>query len=288
MTSPKDRDDVRAAISYAHGRYDDRILALADRLNREGVDCELDLYDQAPPQGWPQWMLDTLMERVVIVVCTAEYADRIAGRAPAGVGRGVAWEGRILKERVYDGQGRNEGIAPVVFSAGDLVHRPDFLKDVTYYDLSRPDGYDSLYRRLTRQPLYMKPTLGPVRQLPPQNEFSAPFTGTRPRLDALVLLEIPDVGAIAVPALEITRDATLKLVLAPTDAESAGQLSMLRNLRSQAIGIAYNLTATRARVKSVRDVVRAGVEQIELELIEEELPSGLGTEVSSTTFQRMS
>ena len=126
----------------------------------------------------------------------------------------------------------------------------------------------------------MKPTLGPVRQLPRQNEFSAPFTGTRPRLDALVLLEIPDVGAIAVPALEITRDATLKLVLAPTDAESAEQLSMLRNLRLQAIGIAYNLTATRARVKSARDVVRAGVEQIELELIEEEPPSELGTEMS--------
>lgn len=149
-------------------------------------------------------------------------------------------------------------------------------------------GYDSLYRRLTRQPLYMKPTLGPVRQLPRQNEFSAPFTGTRPRLDALVLLKIPDVGAIAVPALEITRDATLKLVLAPTDAESAEQLSMLRNLRSQAIGIAYNLTATRARVKSDRDVVRAGVEQIELELIEEEPPSELGTEMSYNNIQRMS
>jgi len=134
----------------------------------------------------------------------------------------------------------------------------------------------------------MKPTLGPVRQLPRQNEFSAPFTGTRPRLDALVLLKIPDVGAIAVPALEITRDATLKLVLAPTDAESAEQLSMLRNLRSQAIGIAYNLTATRARVKSDRDVVRAGVEQIELELIEEEPPSELGTEMSYNNIQRMS
>jgi hypothetical protein len=35
--------NVRAAISYAHGRYDTEILALANRLNQEGIDCELDL-----------------------------------------------------------------------------------------------------------------------------------------------------------------------------------------------------------------------------------------------------
>jgi hypothetical protein len=157
--------NVHAAISYAHGRYDTEILALANRLNQEGIDCELDLYDDAPPQGWPQWMLDTLEKRVVIAVCTAEYADRVAGRTSPGVGRGVAWEGRILKGRVYDGQGRNEGIVPVVFSADDVCSIPDFLKDVTYYDLSRIDGYELLYRRLTRQPRYVKPPLGTVRDL---------------------------------------------------------------------------------------------------------------------------
>lgn len=278
MTSPA---DVRAAISYAHGRYDKQILALADRLNREGVDCELDLYDEAPPQGWPQWMLDTLATRVVIAVCTAEYTDRIAGRPLVGVGRGVAWEGRILKGRVYEGQGRNEGVVPVVLSTADVSQIPDFLKDVTHYDLSQPDGYELLYRRLTRQPRYVKPSLGAVRELPSQSAPASAQSAGEPQRDRmLVLLDIAGVGTIGVPAVDITRDATLKVVLAPEGTEDAGHLAALRTLGSKPIGVAYRLTATRARVKSVREVLRDGAERIELELLEEELRSGLGTDMS--------
>jgi hypothetical protein len=154
---------ARAAISYAHGGYDTEIKTLADRLNAEGVDCELDLYNDAPPEGLAQWMLRTLQDRIVIAVCTAEYADRIAGRASPGVGLGVAFEARILIGRVYEGQGRNEAIIPVVFRSEDARHIPAFLRDVAYYDLSHPDGYDTLYWRLIGFRRYEKPALGQVR-----------------------------------------------------------------------------------------------------------------------------
>lgn len=274
--------EPHAAISYAHGRYDAEIVALADRLNAEGVECELDLYDEAPSQGWQQWMLDTLRTHTVIAVCTAEYADRVTGRAPVGVGRGVAWEGRIIKQRVYDDQGRNEGVVPVVFSATDIVYIPDFLGDVTHYDLSAHDGYELLYRRLTRQPRYVKPPLGTVRKFVPKNAPGPPTStaaSTQQSDHTLVLLDIPDIGAFTVPAIDIVRDTTLKLVLAPNSNADAGYLAAVRTARKP-IDIAYRLTGTRARVRSMREIVRDGAERVELELVEDDLHRGFGSDMS--------
>lgn len=40
-----------AVISYARGPRDSDVIALADRLNRDGIDCEIDVYDGAPAEG---------------------------------------------------------------------------------------------------------------------------------------------------------------------------------------------------------------------------------------------
>lgn len=180
----------RAAISYAHGRFEREALALADRLNREGVDCEIDFYDEAPPQGWPQWMLDTMEDRVILAVCTEEYAARLKGEAPEGVGRGVVFEGRLIRQQVYEAQGRNEGVVPIVFDDADVDHIPVFLRDVTHYNLSTESGYEALYRRLTKRPRHVKPPLGQVRELP-DDEPAPPVSEGHARL---VTLNIPRLG----------------------------------------------------------------------------------------------
>lgn len=190
----------RAAISYAHGRFDHQVLDLANRLNREGVDCEIDLYNEAPPQGWPQWILDTMAARVVLVVCTAEYAERLESRASEGVGRGVAFEGRLLRQRVYDDQGRNEGIVPIIFDEADRKYVPLFLRDVAYYDISTNGGYEALYRRLTRQPKHTKPPLGILKEMPAEGavELPAPpvITSGEPRMVNLEIRRL-SFGALA-------------------------------------------------------------------------------------------
>ncbi len=164
---PPDAERVfRAVISYARGPHDRRALELSDRLNDEGVDCEIDQYNDAPPQGWPTWMLDVMVDRVVLVVCTELYARRLLSKPTGSEGKGVPWEGRILKQRIYDEGGRNEGIVPVIFDPADKQYIPMFLRDVTYYDLSTETGYERLYRRLTKQPLHIKPPLGKVQILP--------------------------------------------------------------------------------------------------------------------------
>jgi hypothetical protein len=44
----------RIFISYSHDspEHGDRVLALADRLRAEGIDCHLDQYETSPPEGW--------------------------------------------------------------------------------------------------------------------------------------------------------------------------------------------------------------------------------------------
>ena len=51
-------EHVRVFISYTHDSptHKARVRALADRLLSDGIDAEIDQYQTAPPQGWPQWM----------------------------------------------------------------------------------------------------------------------------------------------------------------------------------------------------------------------------------------
>jgi len=54
------------------------------------VDCQIDQYETAPPQGWPRWMEEMIWEAdFVLVVCTKSYADRVTVKPPVGVGRGA-------------------------------------------------------------------------------------------------------------------------------------------------------------------------------------------------------
>ena len=50
-------DAPRVFISYSHDspEHKYRVLALSDRLRREGVDCSVDQYEQSPKEGWPLW-----------------------------------------------------------------------------------------------------------------------------------------------------------------------------------------------------------------------------------------
>ncbi len=155
-----------AAISYAHGEYDDEVIALADRLNLEDVDCELDVYSNAPPEGWARWIERMMRERTVLVIASEDYYKRFHLEEDKGIGLGATFEGGLLAERVYEMQGRNEGIIPVLLAVSDEMYIPEFLRDVARYDLSKPDGYEQLYRRLTNQPQYVKPPLGELRTMP--------------------------------------------------------------------------------------------------------------------------
>ncbi len=168
-------DNTRAGrvlvfISYSHDseEHKQRVLELADRLRFDGVDAQLDQYEQAPPVGWPQWMLNQIEEAsFVLVVCTEIYERRFSGKEAHDQGLQATWQGAILRQALYEARAYNTQLIPVTFAAGDAAHVPLVLKGATRYDLETEEGYEALYRRLTGQPLIRRPDLGPVRSLPP-------------------------------------------------------------------------------------------------------------------------
>ena len=68
------RATCRVFITYSHDspEHRHRVLALAERLRKDGVDAQLDQYVAGTPaKGWPRWMEDRLeWAQFVLVICT--------------------------------------------------------------------------------------------------------------------------------------------------------------------------------------------------------------------------
>jgi tetratricopeptide (TPR) repeat protein len=179
----------------------DRVLALADRLRKAGIDAILDQYETAPPEGWPKWM-DRQIEEAdfVLIVCTETYFNRVGGKAKPGIGRGVKWESLLAYQDIYDSDSLNAKYIPVLLDGVDESHIPRPLRATDRYLLVDAQEYEKLYRRITGQPLVVKPELGTIRSLParprqqsftPLNLWNVPhernpaFTGRHEILEAL-------------------------------------------------------------------------------------------------------
>jgi tetratricopeptide (TPR) repeat protein len=164
-------DAIKVFISYSHDspEHMDRVLALSDRLRKQGVDCRIDQYEQSPEEGWPLWC-EKQVERsqFVLVACTETYLRRFKGEEEAGKGLGGTWEGHIITQELYNAQGKNNKFIPILFCQEDAAHTPLILQGVAHYELGGTRGYELLYRRLTRQPLVAMPPLGSVVTMPAQ------------------------------------------------------------------------------------------------------------------------
>lgn len=151
--------------SEAHKR---KVFELSEQLRDEGIDCDLDQYYQSPPEGWARWMLRQVEQAdFVLMVCTETYYQRALGEAPAGVGKGVKWEGAMITDAIFNQEAKNEKFIPVLFSTEDMKFVPAFVFSVSRYLL--PQDHEKLYRRLTNQPEVIKRPPGPRKILPPAN-----------------------------------------------------------------------------------------------------------------------
>jgi nucleoside phosphorylase len=161
-------------ISYSHNvqspGYKDRILILANRLLEDGIDCNIDQYEESPPEGWQRWMLNQV-ERAdfVLIACSEEYDRRFRGNETYGKGKGATWEGGVIIQELYDAQGQNSKFIPITIDPEDANFIPSPLRSATSYRLQNDDGYELLYRRLTSQPRNRKPQLGKLQTLAPRD-----------------------------------------------------------------------------------------------------------------------
>ncbi len=157
-------------ISYSHDSDAHRafVLALANRLRGNGLDCQIDQYVNGfPPENWQRWM-ETNIEQAgfVLIVCTPLYLQRYKGQDPAG-GRGVNFEGVVISQTLYDAYYRNTKFIPVIPEGGSLDDVPLPLKGYTTYTL--PRDYTKLYRLLTDQHATPAPPIGNMLYLPPES-----------------------------------------------------------------------------------------------------------------------
>jgi SEFIR domain/Effector-associated domain 7 len=156
-------------ISYSHDSeaHTDRVLELADRLRQDGIDANIDQYEQAPSQGWQRWMLNEIEDaQFVLIICTEQYDRRFRGKEESGKGKGATWEGTIVTQELYDSQGRNLKFIPVLLNSNNEGFVPIPLRSSNIYKLDRENGYELLYRRLTDQHETPAPPLGTVTKLP--------------------------------------------------------------------------------------------------------------------------
>jgi nucleoside phosphorylase len=172
QTMSPDSTPPKVFISYSHDsqEHKDRILELADRFREDGIDCNIDQYEDSPTVGWQRWMLNQLEAAdFVLVVCTEQYDRRFRGHEEVGKGKGATWEGGVIIQELYDAQGKNSKFIPVTFTPQDTDFIPSPLRATTNYRLNSTDDYELLYRRLTNQPRTRKPDLGKLQTLAPRD-----------------------------------------------------------------------------------------------------------------------
>ena len=280
-------DASRVFISYSHDSLEHKrqVLALSNQLRGDGIDCNIDQYESTPPEGWPKWMTEQITTSdFVLVVCTKVYHRRVTGQEKEGKGLGASWEGGLITQEIYEAGGQNAKFIPVILKDEDVAFVPSFLKPTTYYDLSRPGGYEELYRRLTSQPVVVKPPLGTRRTLPPTEP---PSTGTfsivepkhggavsdKEKSDIkwanLVLLKPSRGDVILVRSQRVEtgevgpifgKPGKITLELLPDDAKTSAALSSLGKAGNNKVSVAYGSTAHMGTVMDLRQVVDEGRE----------------------------
>jgi tetratricopeptide (TPR) repeat protein len=154
-----------ALISYSHDapEHEARVLALCNRLRARGVDALCDQFlAGAPAEGWPLWMERQIEARdFTLLVCTEAYRRRFMEEEPAGIGRGVIWEARILRNLLYESSDWDGKIVPVLMNATDREFVPTVFRG-RFYDLSEERGFEGLLRHLLREPGAEAAALGPL------------------------------------------------------------------------------------------------------------------------------
>lgn len=132
----------RVFISYSHDsdEHRQRVLDLANALRRQGIDAWIDRFEPWPAIGWPLWMERQIAAADrILVVCTPTYRKRFdrLEKAP-GVGRGVAWEGLLLRNWLYeDLDGRLGRTGAVIFEGtGTKADIPQALSGQTSFSES--------------------------------------------------------------------------------------------------------------------------------------------------------
>ncbi len=172
-------ENPKVFISYSHqdAIYENKVLEFSNKLRSEGIDASIDLYEEAPSEGWPRWMENQIRKSdYVLVLCSKSYYEKFYSDEK---GKGVTWEVSIIYQYLYDANAETKKFIPIFFEKGEEEFIPTPIKSFTYYNIGAEEGYNNLYWRLRGVQKTVKPPLGKLRSLPEKERktmfFSTPI-----------------------------------------------------------------------------------------------------------------
>lgn len=161
-------DSIRVFISYSHDspEHEKWVLALSERLRKDGIDAQVDQYiNGTPSNGWARWTLDQLDEAAfVLLVCTETYYRRFRGHEQSGKGKGADFEGTLITQAIYDAYSRTVKFVPILLEPSDEQYIPELLRSLTRYTQNSEAAYERLYEFLLGEAGVEPGALGDVRR----------------------------------------------------------------------------------------------------------------------------
>ena len=152
-------ENPKVFISYSHqdAIYENKVLEFSNKLRSEGIDASIDLYEEAPSEGWPRWMENQIRKSdYVLVLCSKSYYEKFYSDEK---GKGVTWEVSIIYQYLYDSNVETKKFIPIFFEKGEEEFIPTPIKSFTYYNIGADEGYNNLYWRLRGAQKTVKPPL---------------------------------------------------------------------------------------------------------------------------------
>lgn len=160
-----DEQPIKIFISYSWQpeEIQVRVIEIANRLTRDGVQVILDVWDLKEGNEkyafMEQMVNDETIDKVLLM-CNSVYAEKANNRAG-----GVGTESTIVSSEIYSKHDQTKFI-PVVLETDDHGHAylPTFVKSIIYVDLSNAEyfeqEYDKLLRVIYKEPIHKRPPLG--------------------------------------------------------------------------------------------------------------------------------
>ena len=150
-------------ISYAHEtkKLSNDVLEFSNHLRSQGIDAEIDQYEEAPPEGWPKWMMRQVQEAdFVLLICSKLYYERANDFSGSATGLGAKWETNLILQQLYSGSTNNNKFIPVIFEKDDGKYIPLPLEPYTYYEINNFEKKTQLINRLLGKTVSKRPALG--------------------------------------------------------------------------------------------------------------------------------
>ncbi|HEX5116169.1 MAG TPA: SEFIR domain-containing protein [Pseudonocardiaceae bacterium] len=167
---------IKVFISYAHDTDDHKhaVLMLAELLTGNGIDVILDQWAGTVRKDWGSWALGHITSSdFVIIVASPDYQRVGDGVIATTDNPGAQSEAAVIRDLLHhDRPTWTRKLLPVVLPGRSIDEIPTFLQPFSadHYIVSvlTEAGIEDLLRTLTGQPSRVRPPLGTVPNLPPE------------------------------------------------------------------------------------------------------------------------